>query len=133
MSKSSSNILLIAAIASIVIIGGFLIPRESPMPVDIVPAVTDTGMDLTVEVEETFVLDVFNSQEEDGAQSYRWQMGIEEIIEYAGIEGIIFKFSIQLDSSDNIDKLLMPWRGNYTCRVTRSNSDYYKATKARLR
>ena len=57
MSKTSPSIFLIAVIAGIVVIGGFLMLRGSPEPADTIPPVADAGTDIVVESGEAFILD----------------------------------------------------------------------------
>lgn len=77
MSKSFPSIFLIAVIAGIVVIGGFLMLRGSPEPTDTIPPVADAGMNIVVEVGETFILDGSESQDNTGIQSYKWQIEAE--------------------------------------------------------
>jgi PKD repeat protein len=109
MSKSSPSIFLIAVIAGIVVIGGFLFFRGSPEPADTIPPVADAGIDLMVEAGEEFILDGSNSQDDTGVQSYRWQIGAEsttgEEAEFTLNEvGVYFATLTVTDEAGNLDQ-----------------------------
>ena len=75
MSKSSQNLILIAVLAGIVVIGGVLMFRGTPEPADTESPVAISGTNFEVLPGETFKLDGSQSTDNVGIVSYTWQLG----------------------------------------------------------
>ena len=76
MSDSSPNLLVIAVSVGIVV-GGYLVLRGTPEPVDTVLPVAVAGSNIEVEVGESFILDGSEISDNVGITAYTWQLGSE--------------------------------------------------------
>ncbi len=88
MSKSSANLFIIAIIAGIVVVGGYLMLRGTPEPVDTIAPMAVAGIDIAGETGDSFLLDGAKSTDNIGIVEYRWQMGAESK------EGVLVVFDI---------------------------------------
>ena len=107
MSKSSSNVIIIAVIAGIVVIGGFFVLKGTPEPSDTMPPVAVAGINIVVETGESFSLDGSESSDNIGIVSYTWQLGNDsENGEVATFtlenDGIYFATLIVRDEAGNL-------------------------------
>lgn len=106
MSESSNNMFLVAVVAGIVVIGGFLMLRGSPEPADTIAPVAVVGEDFQVLIGEKFTLDGSLSTDNVGIVSYTWQFGSEskdgeEVSFTIEEEGIYFVTLIVEDEAGN--------------------------------
>lgn len=75
MGKSSGNLFIIAILAGIVVVGGYLMLRETPDPEDTIAPIAVAGIDISGETGDSFILDGDKSTDNVGIVEYRWQLG----------------------------------------------------------